>query len=282
MKRSRLFWIPAFAGMTLCMSSIIYSSSLSDLDSDKLISGGMKLTKATAGMSDEEEIKIGREVAAYLAARYGVVNDAAQTKYVNLVGRLVARQSARNNIPYHFGILKSDEINAWAAPGGYIFVTEALLKFLENEAELAGALAHEVSHVSERHIVKAMRKADLLGAGQDLVSSTHLGTESYATLSNFSIDFLNKGFSRDDELAADGLGAVTAAKAGYDPQAYRYSLKRIAWKNDPKETLFSQYHKMHPPIEARLKSIDRSLKKEGNLTEGQKVEARFQQTFKTH
>jgi len=256
-----MFWIPAFAGMTTFMFSFVYALSLSDLDSEKLISGGAKLTKAAVGISGEDEQKIGREVAAYLAARYGMLSDPAKTKYVNLVGRLVARHSGRTDIPYHFGILKSEEINAWAAPGGYVFITEGLLNFLENEAQLAGVLAHEVSHISERHIVKAMRKADLLGAGQDVASATGVGGDGYTTLANFSIDLLNKGFSRSEELESDALGAVVAARAGYDPQAYRYALKRISFKTEKTDTLFARYHKTHPPIDKRLASMDTALKR---------------------
>src|SRR5262249_13200644 len=134
-------------GLSVFAFSSVRAFDLSNVDLDKVVLGGTKLAKAAEGVSDEEEIKIGRDVAANLAARYGIVEDAAKVKYVNLVGQAVVRQCYRKKIPYHFAILHTAEINALAAPGGYIFITQGLLESLKDESELAGVLAHEVTHV---------------------------------------------------------------------------------------------------------------------------------------
>src|SRR5437879_4651846 len=154
--------------MLLAMTVPSRAFDLGDLDMQKVVSGGAKLAQAVGGLSDEEEIQIGREVAANLAARYGLVEDAAKVHYVNLVGQVVVSRCDRKKIPYHFGILHTSEINAMATPGGYVFITQGLLDSLKDESELAGVLAHEVTHIARQHIVKAIREANLLEAGQDL------------------------------------------------------------------------------------------------------------------
>src|ERR1039457_2033269 len=141
-----LFWAPAFAGAT-ALALFIFPGPLSafdlnDLDVGKVVSGGAKLAKAAGGLSDQDEISVGREVSANLAARYGLVEDLSEARYVNLVGQAVVSRCDRKKIPYHFGILRASEINALAAPGGYIFVTQGLLATLKDESELAGILAH--------------------------------------------------------------------------------------------------------------------------------------------
>ena len=149
-----------------------HAFDFNDLDLNKVVSGSAKLAQAAIGVSDDDEAKIGREVAANLAARYGLVDDPVKVLYVNLVGRAVVKHCDRSNIPYRFGILRTAEINALAAPGGYIFITEGLLNQLKDESELAGVLAHEITHVVERHVVKAIRQSNLIGAGQDLASAS--------------------------------------------------------------------------------------------------------------
>jgi predicted Zn-dependent protease len=258
MRNARRFvWLPAL----LLTAGIVSAWDLQNVDWQKAASGGSKLFKAAAGLSDADEIKLGREVAANLAARYGLVEDPAQVKYLNLVGLMVAQRSSRPTLPYHFGILKSPEFNAYAAPGGYIFVTEGLLKQLKDEAELAGVLAHEISHVTERHIVKAIRDANLLGAGKDLAAAVNQNAEAFTAVTDFSINMLDKGLSRGDELEADKLGTQLAGKVGYDPRGLRDLVERLASLRE-KDPMFSRFNGTHPKPQERLKTIDAVLKKE--------------------
>ena len=146
----------------------------------KVVSGGTKLTKAAGGLSDEEEIQLGREVAANLAARYHLVEDAAKVSLCESCGASDCKPLRSQKIPYHFGILHTAEINALAAPGGYVFITEGLLESLKDESELAGVLAHEVTHITRQHIVKAIRQANLLEGGQDLASAAGKDVSPYS------------------------------------------------------------------------------------------------------
>jgi predicted Zn-dependent protease len=258
------------------MTTRALAFDLNNFDLDKVVSGGAKLAKAVGGLSDADEIAVGREVAANLAARYGLVEDAAKGRYVNLVGQAVVSHSDRKKILYHFGILHTLEINALAAPGGYIFITQGLLDTLKDESELAGVLAHEVTHVVRRHIVKAIRQANLVEAGQDLASAAGKDVSRYSQLSDFSITLLSKGLSRADELDADKGGTILAAKAGYDPAGLRRSIERLSAKQQT-AVLMGQFNKTHPAAKERLAAIDLTLRQNGlSSGQGQKLAERFQ------
>jgi predicted Zn-dependent protease len=247
---------------------------LGDLDMQKVVSGGAKLAQAAGGVSDEDEIQIGREVAANLAARYHLVEDAAKVHYVNLVGQAVVRHCDRQKIPYHFGILHTAEINALAAPGGYVFITQGLLDSLKDESELAGVLAHEVTHITRQHVVKAIRQANLLEGGKDLASATGKDMSQYSQLSDFSVNLLSNGLSRDDELEADKLGTVLAAKAGYDAYGLRRSIQSLAAK-EKADLFLAHFNKTHPPAADRLKVIDETIHKNHLPANGQRLPDRF-------
>ena len=269
------------AGMTVIIvlsivivSVQVFAFDLGDLDMQKVVSGGSKLAKAAGGMSDEEEIQIGREVAANLAARYHLVEDAAKVHYVNVVGQAIVNHCDRKKIPYHFGILHTAEINALAAPGGYVFITQGLLETLKDESELAGVLAHEVTHITRQHIVKAIRQANLLEGGQDLASATGKDMSQYSQLSDFSVTLLSKGLSRDDELEADKLGTILAAKAGYDAYGLRRSIEALQ-ANEKADLFLAHFNKTHPPAADRLKVIDQAIHKNHLPTTGQRLPERF-------
>ncbi len=102
------------------------------------------------------EIKFGREVAARMVGRFGVYDNSRLMKYVNLVGQVIASNTNRPELQYHFAVLNTDEINAYAAPGGYVFVTRGAILKMQDEAELAAVLAHEMTHINERHVVKEL------------------------------------------------------------------------------------------------------------------------------
>ena len=262
--------------LALCLLScrLVQAFDLNDLDIEKAVSGGSKLAKAVGGLSNEDEIAVGREVAANLAARFGLVEDSAKVRYVNLVGQAVVRHCDRNKLPYHFGILHTSEINALAAPGGYIFVTQGLLESLKDESQLAGVLAHEITHVVRQHVVKAIRQANLLEAGQDLAAATGNGTDKYGQLSDFSINLLSKGLSRDDELEADKEGTLLAAKVGYDALGLRQSIEALAVKQQA-DLFLARFNKTHPPSADRLKAIDKVLASQHLSSSGEHLADRF-------
>jgi beta-barrel assembly-enhancing protease len=243
------------------------------VDPEKALSGAGKVAKAAAGLSDADEEALGEEVAAYLCARYGLLRDSALTRYVQLTGHTVARRAGRPNVTYRFAVLDTDEVNAYAAPGGYIFVTKGLLRFIENEAELAAALAHEVAHVAHRHAAKAVRKANLLEGGVELASAAK-DSPALKGASDFTIHLLFQGFSRKDEEEADAAGLDYALAAGYPASGLEMLLDRLAGQKTNQDR-FKALGKSHPPASERVKTVRRRIAARNPDGKGPLHEARF-------
>ena len=160
-------------------------------------------------------------------------NDAVQ-KYVNQVGRWLAMHTERADLPWHFAVLEDNDVNAFAAPGGYIFITKGLLVRMRSESELAGVLAHEIAHVLRKHHLEAIKKTARASVMADLAQETlqqsgvppalgnliHVGTEIYA-----------RGLDKSDEYEADRMGVVIAARAGYDPYGLPAVLQTLQGMN---------------------------------------------------
>ncbi len=172
-------------------------------------------------VSSEEEIQFGRELAATVAGRYGVVQDSALTMYVNLVGSTLAAADPTPGIVYRFAVLDDDRVNAMSVPGGYVFVSRGALDRMTDEAMLAGVLAHEIEHVRQRHIIEHLRARDRKELFKNLaVRMTDLDFDTedgLGKLSRIAADKLFEGLTREDELEADRGAARLAAAAGYDP-----------------------------------------------------------------
>lgn len=168
-------------------------------------------------ISDAQEVQLGQATVQQVLQQYPLVKDPALNAYVTRIGKQMAAVSDRPNLPYQFFIIDSKDINAFAAPGGYVFVTSALLRFAQNDAQLAGVLGHEVGHVAKKHSVSAIRK-QLVAQG---VASALLGenqSQLLAIAANIGATMILRGFDRQAELQADQLGATYALRAGYDPK----------------------------------------------------------------
>jgi len=182
---------------------------------------------ATTDIDEPEEIELGRAVTTALGSRYTLLRDEPLTRYVALVGNAVAVQSDRPDLHYYFGVLDTDEINAFAAPGGYVLVTRGTLALMRDEAALAGVLGHEVGHVALRHhneTIKeerqsALKKAGFLSLTQIGLGFAHVGGAGDVALHTFApialkagadttFSALLKGHSRKEEGEADGAERV--------------------------------------------------------------------------
>jgi predicted Zn-dependent protease len=139
-------------------------------------------------------------------------------------------------------------------------------------------LAHEISHVTQRHIVKAIRKANLVGAGEDLAAAASKDAAKFGQLSDFSIHMLDNGLSRGDELEADKLGTALAAKVGYNASGLRDVVKRLGEKEAKSSTL-AHFNKTHPPAADRLKVIDQAIAVNHLSDAGPHLAERFHKTF---
>lgn len=207
------------------------------------------------GTSQDDEIAIGRQISGNLLGAAPLVKDARLQQYVNRVGRWVAIQSERPDLPWHFGVIESSDVNAFAAPGGYIFVTRGLYALLQNEAELAGVLAHEVGHVISKHHLKILQKSRLLDMGSQLLTKQISNNDKVQQLIGSGAEIAARSLDQDAEFEADRIAVVLTARAGYDAFGLPGVLQQIghyASDNDSVALLF----KTHPHPDARLQRLD--------------------------
>ncbi len=227
--------------------------------------------------SDEEEKQLGEQVSLKLRTRFGVDQNEALTKYVTLVGRVLAAESTRPKLDWKFIVLDTEGVNAYAAPGGIIHITRGLLGLMKTEAQLAGVLGHEVTHVAEKHTVAAINRNNRAKLVADTAGGTGgLKTALIAKVADMAFEDLFDGkFSQGDESDSDKIGARTAAKAGYDPAGMLEVLKMIDARNNGREDrngLFAS----HPATKARIAKIEKQIKDE-KLTGTATVAARYKQ-----
>jgi len=172
-------------------------------------------------MSEEQEIQMGAQSHQDVLKEYAALDDPALQAYVNEVGKRLAMQSHRPNLDWHFTVVDSPDVNAFALPGGYVYITRGIMAYLNSEAELAGVVGHEIGHVTARHGVRQQSATTAAGLGAVLGSILVPGmnNQAGATLMQSLAQAWTAGYGRDHELESDRLGAQYLAKTGYDPKA---------------------------------------------------------------
>ena len=222
-------------------------------------------TPALGKISDEDEIALGREIAGNLLGAAPLINDVQLQKYVNKIGKWVALQSERPDLPWTFGVIESNDINAFAAPGGYVFVTRGLYRLLNDESELAGVLAHEISHVVKKHHLKIMQKSALIDLGSELLSKKLAKNGHSANrLIGSGAEIMSRSLDKDAEFEADRMGIVLATGAGYEPWGLPTVLQEIG-NVGAQDSSVALLFKTHPLPDERLAKLDESL---GNKLDG--------------
>ncbi len=168
-------------------------------------------------ISKSGEINLGKELDASMRQEIGIYGSLNMNAYVRRIGESIVPHTHRPNLKYHFSVLDTPVINAFAAPGGYIYVTRGLLAVINSEAELAVILGHELGHVTARHSVKAMTKQIIFGLGLIIASELNEKIKKYAPYAAIAGQLLFLKYSRDNEYQADSLGIEYARKSGYNP-----------------------------------------------------------------
>jgi beta-barrel assembly-enhancing protease len=207
----------------------------------------------------EKEIAMGREYAQQIEASVKLVRDPTISEYVNRIGQNLVRNSDAR-VPFTIKVIDASEVNAFALPGGFLYVHSGLLLATDEEAELAGVMAHEVAHVAARHAARQMTRASLAN-----IASIPLifvgGGVGYAARSvagiGIPISFMK--FSRGFEEEADYLGLQYMYKTGYDPQSFMSFFERIQAKEKQKPGTLSKVFASHPPIESRIAKTQKQI-----------------------
>src|SRR3989344_6838015 len=234
-------------GMLITALLLTASLPAAAFDFDKLRSIGEKL-KPLKPTSEGDEITLGKDVAANLLGAAPLVNDPALQAYVNKVGMWIALHTSSPNLPWRFGVLDTNSVNAFATPGGYVFITRGMLMRMRDESERAGVLANEISHVAEKHALNTMRKGALVDLASDALSRNK---PEYAKLVSAGTEIFARGLDKEDEFAADRMGVVLSARAGYDPYGLPATLQTLSSINS-KDDAVSLMFKTHPDSEKRL------------------------------
>lgn len=214
-------------------------------------------------INSAQEIQIGRSMSELLIKKeYRPLNDPAKQLFVNKIGNKIVAASDRKDIMYHFAILDNPDLNAFALPGGYVYIYSGLFTKL-NEPQLAAILAHEVGHVAAKHSVKKMQTAlgyDLL-MGLVLLSLGNKNpvlNQDIAAVSNTVFDLLSRGYGKEDELIADKLGVRYLRRCGYDPKAMVEVLELLNKVKGPSGRVF-EVLSTHPKMQERIKKVKEEI-----------------------
>ena len=267
--------------------------NIGGLDVGNLVNQGLNVFNAN-NIDDEQELQFGKNMSAILLGARPIYDNKAINTYVNQVGMWLASNSEKPDLPWHFGVINSSSINAFAAPGGYVFITSAMLKQLKNEAQLAAVLAREIIHVVEQHHLNAIKEGAMRDA---LTESLFVSIDAYQAntnanskkqeykawskqISSAAQDLYSKGLNRDDEFQADQQGFKLLARSGYDPFAFITNLQLLnAIAAD--DSSLALLYKTHPTPEQRLSALASQLDEFSNVS-GLLLAERFQKNIYTN
>jgi predicted Zn-dependent protease len=264
------------------MSLPVAAFDFGNVDWKKAAETVKKVQKANADVNEPQEITLGEGIASNLLGAAPLLDNPAIQQYVNRVGRWLALQTERPNLPWQFGVLDDNDVNAFAAPGGYVFITKGLLAQMNSEAELAGVLAHEISHVLRKHHLQALKKGAQTELLSDLANDALKNTGSdprLAKLVSAGTEVYARGLDKNDEFEADRMGVVIAARGGYDPYGLPAVLQTLQ-AIKPGDSSFALMFKTHPALADRLSLLDQQMSAQfGNLENKPDLAPRFFQAM---
>jgi len=247
-------------GETASMAKSLLGSFSSGLSS--ALGTAEKVAPKSEAEQAAEELALGPQIAGRVLGARPLWNDAEAQKRVNLIGRWVASQTSRPELPWTFGIIDTPEINAFAAPGGYVLVTRGLYEILSSDAEVAAVLGHEISHCVQRDHYNVIRKQEMTTVGKDLaMGEVQAGTDTAA--GNYARQYVEKhgaaimlsSLDRGAEYQADNAAGIYVARAGMNPLAFYAVLQKMAALGSQAAGL-AQLYKTHPALDDRMDRID--------------------------
>ena len=207
-------------------------------------------------MSVEKELALGRRTDAEVRQKWGLYEDSALQEYVQKLGLRMARISHRPELSWRFTVVDDSSVNAFAAPGGYIYVTRGLLAYLCDEAELAGVLAHEIGHVTARHRAKGYTREHGAQAGLWLVRIFWPAARTLSGFADKGLDMLFLSYGRDAELESDRLAVGYTAACGWDPAGLPRVLTTLARLQDTGGEEVPTWLSTHPSSPDRVAQLE--------------------------
>lgn len=232
-----------------------------------LLAGSVAAWLAVAGgvtacsVSQDQEVSIGARDAAQVDAQLPLIRDPAVTDYVNALGQRMAAHTSRADLTWHFQVVDAAEANAFALPGGYVYVNRGLIDLTRTESELAGAIGHEIGHVVERHAIRQMESQQTANIG--LTALCTLTNLCHSTLAQAAIQVGGAAtfakYSRADEAQADSEAIVNTLRAGIDPRGVPALFQRLLRRRQTQPTLVDAWFADHPMEESRIQHTDAIL-----------------------
>jgi predicted Zn-dependent protease len=209
-------------------------------------------------LSQKDELQLGREAARQVERKYPVLRDRQAQQEVDRLGQRLARH-ARRNIRYHFRILDLPEVNAFALPGGYIYINRGTLELAQNDSEVAGVLAHEIAHIANRHSVEQIQSARTWGLGLGILDMVLGGRGTGAAIANLGAQMAGQGVflkhSRDAEREADLEAVFMMRRAGINPSGMLMFLRRMAQIERSNPNRVATFFSTHPSLRERERNV---------------------------
>lgn len=274
------------------------SAQFGNFNLNKLVDSAKKVVDANKDITEADEISMGDGIAAMILGATPLHPNTELQRYVNRVGRWIAIQSGRPDLPWSFGVIDTPTVNAFALPGGKVFVSIGLVRKLGSESELAGVLAHEVAHVMQKHQVKAIQSARSSGAlqgiaqaeAQQRIAQSRAGGNAVtgaiaSAAASEGIEFVKNGvflrpLDKSLEYEADRLGATLAARAGYDPYGLVAAIQVLSGLK-PEDSGVSLLMSTHPTPNDRLVELEKYTATLDKFAQQPQVAERFQKVMES-
>ena len=220
------------------------------------MAAALTLTLGACGISQQQEVQMGAQYAAQIDEQLPLVTDPEVNRYVNVLGDSLARLADSRDLDWTFRVVDASEVNAFAVPGGFIYINRGLLERTQNMSQVAGVLGHEIAHVTERHSVKQMQKAQGANIGVTLacILTNVCGGQAAGTLINVAGTAVFARFSRQDEAEADREGVRNVVRAGIHPEGIPEMFEILMAERQSNPSGLEAWFLTHPLEEDRVRA----------------------------
>jgi predicted Zn-dependent protease len=222
---------------------------------------GVAAVVMACGVSTQQEVELGTQYSQQINAQLPIVSDPEINRYINVLGDSIAKLSDERNLDWHFYVVDSREVNAFAVPGGFIYVNRGLIERAQNLSMLAGVLGHEIGHVIERHSVEQMQKMQQAQIGVTLgcILTRICENQAAGALIDVAGTAVFAKFSRDDEREADQVGIVYVSRAGIDPRGIPAMFRVLLEERNRSPAAVEGWFSTHPLEEERIQETEAQI-----------------------